>query len=83
MTLSKVVSLEYSLKRGSYIVIPSCVKKGDCASFIMEFYFEDILLSNTKNNIFNFNQLKYTKIKRLGDSVKCELIHCLKQSKGK
>ena len=75
MTLCRVVTLEYPLKQGSYIVIPSCVNKGDCASFTIEFYFEDILLSNTKKNRFNFNQLKYTKIKRLGESVKCELIN--------
>ena len=69
------LSLELMLDAGSYIAIPSLKDKGVCTSFYLEFYFEDILLENTKNNEFNFNQLKNTKIKRLGEKVKCELIN--------
>ena len=69
------LSLELNLEKGSYIAIPSLKDKGVCTTFNLEFYFEDILLENTKNNEFKFNQLKYTRIKRLGQSVKCELIN--------
>ncbi len=69
------LSLELMLDAGSYIAIPSLKDKGVCTSFYLEFYFEDILLENTKNNEFNFNQLKNTKIRRLGETVKCELIN--------
>jgi hypothetical protein len=69
------ICLELTLDAGSYIAIPSLKDKGVCTTFKLEFYFEDILLENTKNNQFNFNQLKYTKIKRLGDTVKYELIN--------
>ena len=69
------LSLELNLEKGSYIAIPSLKDKGECATFKMEFYFEDELLQNTKNNKFSFDQLKYTTIKRLGGSEKCELIN--------
>ena len=69
------LSLELYLEKGSYIAIPSLKDKGVCTTFNLEFYFEDILLENTKNNVFKFSQLKYTTIKRLGESVKCELIN--------
>ena len=70
----KDLSIELNLDKGSYIVIPSCKDKGTCTNFNLEFYFEDELISNTKNNEFNFNQLKYTYITKLGPSVKYELI---------
>ena len=33
------------------------------------------MIENTKNNNFNFSQLKYTTIKRLRGESKCELIN--------
>ena len=69
------LSLELNLEKGSYIAIPSLKDKGVCTTFKMEFYFEDELLSNTRNNEFSFDQLKYTKIKRLRGSARCELIN--------
>ena len=69
------LSIELNLERGSYIVIPSLKDKGVCTNFYLEFYFEDELISNTKNNKFSFEQLKYrTIIKKLGQPAKCELI---------
>ena len=68
------LSLELNLEKGSYIAIPSLKDKGECAKFYLEFYFQDELLSNTKNNKFNFNQLKFTTIKRLREEVNYELI---------
>ena len=69
------ICLELDLQAGKYIAIPSLKDKKDYTTFNLEFYFEDVLLSNTKNNKFNFNQLKYTYIKKLGDNPKCELIN--------
>ena len=70
------LSIELNLEKGSYIVIPSLKDKGVCANFYLEFYFEDELISNTKNNKFSFDQFKYnTIIKKLGQPVKCELIN--------
>ena len=66
---------EAMLDKGEYIVMPSIYNKGDCFPFIIEFYFDDELSSNTKNNQFDFNQLKYTTIKRLGENIKYELIN--------
>ena len=74
ITRRRDLSMELNLDKGQYIVIPSLATKGECTTFNMEFYFEDELISNTKNN-FNFNQLKNTYIKRLGKEVKCELIN--------
>ena len=68
------LSLELNLEKGSYIAIPSLKDKGVCTTFNLEFYFEDELLSNTKNNKFDFKQLKNTYIRRLGANIKCELI---------
>ena len=69
------ICLELNLQAGKYIAIPSLKDKNDYTSFNLEFYFEDELLYNTKNNEFDFKQLKYTKIKKLGDNPKCELIN--------
>ena len=69
------ISLELNLQAGKYIAIPSLKDKNDYTSFNLEFYFEDELLYNTKNDLFDFKQLKYTKIKKLGDNPKCELIN--------
>ena len=69
------ISLELDLKAGKYIAIPSLKDKNDLTNFNLEFYFEDVLLSNTKNNKFSFDQLKYTNIKKLGEEPKCELIN--------
>ena len=70
------ICLELNLQAGKYIAIPSLKDKRDYTSFNLEFYFEDVLLSNTINNEFNFKQLKYTKIKKLGgENPKCELIN--------
>ena len=69
------ICLELNLQAGKYIAIPSLKDKNDYTSFNLEFYFEDELLYNTKNNQFDFKQLKYTKIKKLGDNPKCELIN--------
>ena len=69
------LSIELNLEKGSYIAIPSLKDKGVCTSFNLEFYFEDELIENTKNNKFNFSQLKYTTIKRLRGESKCELIN--------
>ena len=69
------ICLELDLQAGKYIAIPSLKDKKDYTTFNLEFYFEDVLLSNTKNNKFNFNQLKYTYIIKLGDNPKCELIN--------
>ena len=70
LTHRRDLYFELDLDIGQYIIIPGTSPKGDCANFILEFYFYDKLLSNTKNNIFNFNQLKYTRIKRFGESTK-------------
>ena len=75
ITRRRDLSMELNLDKGQYIVIPSLATKGECTTFKMEFYFEDQLISNTKNNNFNFNQLKNVYIKRLGGNVKCELIN--------
>ena len=70
------ICLELNLQAGKYVAIPSLKDKEDYTSFNLEFYFEDILLSNTINNEFDFRQLKYTNIKKLGgDKPKCELIN--------
>ena len=69
------LSIELNLEKGSYIAIPSLKDKGVCTTFYLEFYFEDELIENTKNNNFNFSQLKYTTIKRLRGESKCELIN--------
>ena len=69
------ISLELNLGKGSYIAIPSLKDKGVCANFYLEFYFEDELIQNTKSSGFNFNYLKYTRIKKLGEDAKCELIN--------
>ena len=69
------LSIELNLEKGSYIAIPSLKDKGVCTTFYLEFYFEDELIENTKNNNFNFSQLKYTTIKRLRGTSKCELIN--------
>ena len=56
-------------------MIPSLLKKGDCAPFNLEFYFKDELLPHNIDEEFDCSLLKYTIIKRLGKSVKCELIN--------
>ena len=71
----KAVGLELNLEKGSYIAIPCTKTKGDCAKFYLEFYFEDELLKNTENNEFKFDQLKYTRIKKLNGPTRCELIN--------
>ena len=69
------ICLELDLQPGKYIAIPSLKDKKDYTTFNLEFYFEDVLLSNTQDNKFDFKQLKYTYIKKLGDNPKCELIN--------
>ena len=69
------ICLELNLQAGKYIAIPSLKDKGDYTSFKLEFYFEDELLYNTKNNKFDFKQLKNTNIKKFGDNPQCELIN--------
>ena len=69
------ICLELNLPAGKYIAIPSLKDKKDYTNFYLEFYFEDELLYNTKNNKFDFKQLKYTNIKKFGDDAKCELIN--------
>ena len=74
------ICLELDLPAGKYIAIPSLKDKKDYTNFNLEFYFEDELLSNTKNNKFDFKQLKYTNIKKINskqtkDNPKCELIN--------
>ena len=75
ITQRRDLSIELNLEKGSYIAIPSLKDKGVCTTFYLEFYFEDELIENTKNNKFNFSQLKYTTIKRLRGESKCELIN--------
>ena len=75
ITQRRDLHFEINLERGAYIAIPSLLKKGDSASFNLEFYFKDELLTNNKNNKYICQQLKYTIIKRLGKNVKCELIN--------
>ena len=69
------ICLELNLQAGKYIAIPSLKDKRDYTTFNLEFYFEDVLLSNTQDNKFDFKQLKNTYIKKLGDNPKCELIN--------
>ena len=75
ITQRRDLNFEINLKKGSYIVIPSLLKKGDCAPFNLEFYFKDELLPHNIDEEFDCSLLKYTIIKRLGKSVKCELIN--------
>ena len=75
ITRRRDLSMELYLEKGQYIAIPSLATKGECTTFKLEFYFEDELVSNTKNNTFTFDQLKNMNIKRLGGNVKCELIN--------
>ena len=75
ITQRRDLYFEASLEKGEYIIMASTYKKGDCSSFVIEFYFEDELMSKTKNNKFSFDQLKYTTIKRFGEKIKYELIN--------
>jgi len=80
ITQRREICLELNLQAGKYIAIPSLKDKNDYTNFNLEFYFEDELLSNTKNNKFDFKQLKYTNIKKINikkttEEPKCELIN--------
>ena len=80
ITQRREICLELNLQAGKYIAIPSLKDKNDYTNFNLEFYFEDELLSNTKNNKFDFKQLKYTNIKKINikkttEEPKFELIN--------
>ena len=75
ITQRRDLYFEAIVEKGEYIIMPSTYKKGDCSSFIIEFYFEDELFSETKNNKFSLDQLKNTTIRRFGGDVKYELIN--------
>ena len=71
----KEICLELNLQAGKYIAFPSLKDKNNYICFNLEFYFEDKLLYNTKDNQFDFKQFKNTKIKKIGDNPKFQLIN--------